>query len=110
MAPYPIMISLLALCVLLIAMDHALAASRVSGCNSQPLSARQAAHFTPCRVLIVGAGPGGLYSAYFLRELGRDLCLVEKKTELGDELLGVAAAAPLQLKQRSAAETVQPQL
>jgi heterodisulfide reductase subunit A-like polyferredoxin len=63
-----------------------LAAATAADCRTEPLSAKQAANLTACKVLIVGAGPGGLYSAYFLRELGKDLCIVEKKQELGGEL------------------------
>jgi NADPH-dependent glutamate synthase beta subunit-like oxidoreductase len=78
-------VSRIAIIALLLAVRHVQATS--FECSSKPLSAEQAARLTPCKVLIVGAGPGGLYSAYFLQELGHDLCVVEKKKELGGELL-----------------------
>jgi NADPH-dependent 2,4-dienoyl-CoA reductase/sulfur reductase-like enzyme len=80
-------ISLIAITVLLLATRHVLATT--PACSSKALSAEQAAHLTFCKVLIVGAGPGGLYSAYFLRELGPDLCVVEKKKELGGGLSNI---------------------
>eukprot|EP00798_Chlamydomonas_sp_ICE-L_P004560 gene4560-14741_t len=50
-----------------------------------------------CKTLIVGAGPGGLFSAYFLRELGSDLCVVERNHWIGGRMLdfpAVKSSAP----------------
>jgi glycine/D-amino acid oxidase-like deaminating enzyme len=50
-----------------------------------------------CKVLVVGGGAGGIFSAYMLRELGSSVCVVERKKVWGGKLQGVgpktAAAA-----------------
>jgi flavin-dependent dehydrogenase len=38
-------------------------------------------------VVIVGAGPIGAYTAYLLADKGFDVCLIEEKKEIGEDVI-----------------------
>mmetsp|Transcript_34118 Transcript_34118/g.75682 ORF Transcript_34118/g.75682 Transcript_34118/m.75682 type:complete len:131 (-) Transcript_34118:257-649(-) len=65
----------------------ATAVAKIS-CN-RALTNAQLPNYTKCKYLIVGGGPGGLYSAYQLKALGKDVCVVEKEAIFGGKMQDV---------------------
>ena len=51
----------------------ATATSLAAGCTTVPPSA-SSPKLTKCKYLVLGGGPGGMFSAYLLRTLGRGSC------------------------------------
>ena len=70
----------------------ATATSLAAGCTTVPPSA-SSPKLTKCKYLVLGGGPGGMFSAYLLRSLGRDVCVVERSTRTANKNVALLAAS-----------------